>query len=105
MAKKRKREVTANAINWKLYLTVTAESLIAFYLATFSLAMYFVHRPVNWLVTGIFLIVLYLFVIIVCAKHVFEKLPLSAVMLIIPIAPLFALIIVISLIPIIQFLH
>ena len=91
-------------VPWKIYLTTTLETLLAFYVATFSLAMFFIHRGNSWLSQGLLLILLYLFVIFACGKRVIEKLPISAVMLIIPIAPLLALIIVISLIPILQVL-
>jgi hypothetical protein len=91
-------------IPWKVYLTTTAESLLAFYLATFSLAMFYINRGSDWVPAAILLGVLYLFIIFVCAKRVIEKLPISAVMLIIPIAPLIVIIMVISLIPILQVL-
>ncbi len=93
-----------NLVPWKIYLTTTAETLIAFYLATFSLAMFYLHRSSSWLPEAIFLLTMYLFVIFVCGKRIMEKLPISAVMLIIPIAPLIVLIMVISLIPILQVL-
>jgi hypothetical protein len=91
-------------VPWKLYLTTTAESIIAFYLATFSLAMFYIHRGDNWVPFAVILGALYLFIIFVCAKRVIEKLPISAVMLIIPIAPLIVIIMVISLIPVLQVL-
>lgn len=89
-------------VPWKIYLLSTAESLLAFYLATFSIGMYFLHRPANWLWTGIFLGLLYAFVIFVCAKRVLQTLPIAAVMLIIPLAPLIALIIIVTLIPVLE---
>ncbi len=98
-------QTTRSLVNWKVYLSVTAETMLTFYLATFCMAMFFVHRPANWIILGILMILLYLFVIIVCAKRIYNCLPLSALMLIIPIAPLLALIMVVSLIPIIQFLQ
>lgn len=91
-------------VPWKPYLTITAESLLAFYLATFCMAVFFTHRGSQWLLQGIVLGILYLFVIFVCAKRVYQNLPLQALMLIIPLAPLIALFIVISLIPVLQYL-
>lgn len=92
-------------VPWKKYLTLTAESLLAFYIATFCLIMFFSHRGFDWLITSIFLVLLYLFVLFACAKRVFKKVSLPAMMIIVPIAPLIALILVVSLIPLIEFLH
>jgi predicted membrane-bound dolichyl-phosphate-mannose-protein mannosyltransferase len=89
-------------VPWKSYIISTAESLLAFYLATFSIGMYFLHRPANWFIPGLFLGLLYLFVIVVCAKRILEKVSIAALMLIIPMAPLIALIIIVTLIPILE---
>jgi hypothetical protein len=89
-------------VPWKLYMVTTAETLLTFYIATFCIAMYFTHRGAQSLVPGILIVMLYVFVIFACAKRVQEKLPMAGIMLIIPIAPLLALIIVISLIPVLQ---
>lgn len=97
-------EETNELINWKTYLTITAESLLSFYLATFCVAIYFTHQGTQWLFLSIILVILYLFVIGVCAKRIIQTLPLQALMLIIPLAPLIALFIVISLIPILEIL-
>ena len=98
-------EINTSVVPWKLFLSTTLESLLAFYIATFCMAMYFTHRSGGWMAVGILLVVLYLFVIFVCAKRVMEKLSLAIIMLIIPIAPLIALIIVVSLIPLLQWFH
>ncbi|HEX4044413.1 MAG TPA: hypothetical protein VHZ76_01940 [Gammaproteobacteria bacterium] len=95
---------TENSVAWKPFLTILFESLLAFYLATFCLAMYFLYRPAHWLTLGIVMVLLYLFVIVFCAKRVFKKLPVAAIMLAIPIAPLLALFIIVSLIPVLQWL-
>ena len=92
----------SSLIPWKLYLTVTAESLLTFYLATFCMVMFFTHRGTDWIPLAILLGILYAFVIFVCAKRIIQLLPLPALMLIVPIAPLLALIIVLSLIPVLQ---
>jgi hypothetical protein len=87
---------------WKLYLTITVESLLTFYIATFCVAMFFIHHGTNWIIPGIFLGLLYAFVIFACSKRVIQSLPLPALMLIIPLAPLIAIIIIVSLIPVLQ---
>lgn len=90
---------------WKIYLTVAAETLVAFFLAAFSLCMFIMHPPIHWVLPAVMMVLLFIFVIIVCIIRVFQRLPISAVMLIIPIAPLIALIMVVSLIPVIQYLQ
>lgn len=93
-----------SVVPWKAYLTLTAESVLAFYLATFCLIMFFIHRGSNWQLSGSILVLLYLFVLFVCGKRLLAKLSLPALMIVIPIAPLLALILVVSLIPLIEFL-
>jgi len=87
---------------WKLYLTITIESLLTFYIATFCVAMFFTHHGTHWIIPAIILGILYVFVIFACSKRVFQSLPLPALMIIIPLAPLMAIIIVVSLIPVLQ---
>lgn len=94
---------SSQILPWHLYLTTTMETLIAFYLASFSIAMFFIHRGPNWLSLGILMVVLYLLVIVSCAMRIGQKLPLQAVMIIIPIAPFIALAIILTLIPVLQF--
>lgn len=96
------KENETSLLPWKHYLTITAESLLTFYIATFCVAMFFMHHGANWIIPGIMLGLLYAFVIFVCAKRVIQSLPLAALMLIIPLAPLIAIIIVVSLIPVLQ---
>jgi hypothetical protein len=91
-------------VPWKFYLTITLESLLMFYLATFCVAMYFTHQGVNSIILSIFLVALYLFVIFGCAQRVIKKLPVAALMLFIPLAPLIAIIILLSLVPVLQYL-
>lgn len=90
---------------WKLYIITTVESLLTFFLATFCVAMFFTHRGPNWVLPAIFLGALYLFVIFALVKRVIDKFSWAAIMLIIPIAPLIALIMVVCMIPILQHLQ
>lgn len=89
-------------IPWKFYLGLTLESLLCFYLATFSFAMFFKFRGSSDLSMMIILGVLYLFVIVCCGIRLIKKLPLAALMLLIPIAPFIALALIMSLIPLLQ---
>ena len=89
-------------IPWKHYIVIALESLLAFYLATFSFALFFKYKGTDWVATAILLGFLYLFVIITCARRLFTQLPLATMMLLIPIAPFIALALIISLIPVLQ---
>jgi hypothetical protein len=92
-------------VPWKRYLLISSESVITFYLATFCLALYFTHQGFDYLISSIALICLYIFIIGVCIKRLIAHLSIAALMLVIPIAPLLALTIVISLIPVLQWLR
>lgn len=91
-------------IPWKSYLITASETILSFYVATFCLALFFVHRGQSGWVSIALMGLLYVFVIILCAKLLINRLSIAALMLIIPVAPLLALIIVISLIPVLQYL-
>lgn len=93
---------THQILPWRIYLNTTLETLLAFYLATFSLAMFFTHRGTSWVWMGM-MVLLYILVIILCAKRIANKLPLQALMIIIPIAPFIALSIILTLIPILEY--
>lgn len=96
------QQTESSLIPWKVYLTITIESLLTFYLATFCVAMFFTHRGTDWVFNAILLAILYAFVIFACVKRIIQTLPLPALMLIVPLAPLIVIIMVISLIPILQ---
>lgn len=89
---------------WKTYTIIVVETLLAFYLATFSLIMYFFHRQLDTVVTNIILVLLYCFVLFVCSKRLIDRLPIAVLMILVPIVPLFALIVVVTMIPILQVL-
>ncbi len=96
-------KTTISIVPWKHYIKITVESLLAFYVATFCVGMFFMHGGRHHYLLATLLIILYLFVIVICSKRVLEKLSLPALMLVIPIAPLIALIIVVTLIPILEY--
>ncbi len=91
-----------HSLPWKFYLTLTADSLLAFYLASFSLGMFITHRGADWMWQGILLGMLYMFVIFACSRRLIKLLPLPALMLFIPLVPLIAIFVIISLIPVLQ---
>src|SRR5688500_18882954 len=91
-----------HTIPWKNYIIATAKCVIAFYLATFALALYLLHsKTIVSIETGM-LCVLYLFVIYVCSRIIAKTFSLAAIMLLIPIIPLIALILVVTSLPILE---
>lgn len=95
-------EPTANFVPWRSFLNVTAKTLIAFYIATFSTAVYFIFHGMTWKAMSILVILLYLFVIFACGRLIIKKFSLPALMLLVPIAPLVVLIIVVTMLPILE---
>ncbi|MBA3660158.1 MAG: hypothetical protein H0W64_00340 [Gammaproteobacteria bacterium] len=92
----------SSGVSWNIFLKITVESLIAFYIATFCLAMVVTHRSDYFIFDIVFLVILYAFIIIVCGWRVGRNLSIATVMLIIPIAPFVALAIIVSMIPLLQ---
>ncbi len=90
-------------ISWKAYCKIVGEFFLGFYLATFCVAIYISHRQGANLYITFLLAFLYIFVIAVSIKRVLEKLPIAGIMLFAPTAPLIALILIVTLIPILQF--
>lgn len=84
---------------WKSYLPITLKFLGIFYLTTFCLIVFFLHRGNDWMVQGMVISVLYLFVLLVSFKQMISKLPMAAIFLAAPIIPLLMLILVVSMIP------
>ena len=87
---------------WKYYTKATIESLVAFYLATFSLAVFFTHQGVDFILLAVLQVVLYLFIVGVIVRRVIQKFPVQALMLMVPMVPLIVLIIVITMIPVLE---
>lgn len=95
------------ATNWKYYTITIAEVWLTFSIATFAMGLYFSYLD-SHLLTIIFAIIMslaYLFIIGACVHRLAKRLPLAALMLIIPIAPLAVLLLVVALLPVIQALH
>lgn len=101
----KKNQVEESILPWKKYTIAVAEAVLAFYIATFSIVFFFLHRGPNWALAGIMMAACYALVIFICAKRIVQTFSISALMLITPIAPLLALIIVVTMIPILDKLH
>ena len=89
---------------WKSYLLDGVKFLFIFYISTLCVAVFFIHRGQNWIIPGVFLGILYMFVIIVSLRQIIKKLPMAAIILAAPTIPLFMLILVVSMIPLLQIL-
>ncbi len=92
----------SHIVSWKAYLATTLETMIAFYLATFSLAVFFTRHGSSSLLISLLMGALYAAVIGLCLTRIIQKFSMAALMIIIPIAPLLALMSVVSLIPVLE---
>lgn len=97
-----KKNDVISTVSWKIFLVITIESLLSFYIATFCIAMVVTHRGNYFIWDMVFLLILYIFIIIACGIRIGKNLSLATIMLIIPIAPFIALAIIISMIPLLQ---
>jgi len=86
---------------WKIYFTSISEAIICFVLTTFCMGIYLTHHDNHWGLT-IAMAILYLICFGITIARTIQKLSLAALMLAIPIVPLFILIIVISMLPILD---
>ncbi len=88
--------------SWKHYLAITGKFLALFYLSTFSVALFILHRGKHWIIPAIIIGALYLFITIAMLYRLIKKLPMAAIMLAAPTIPLIMLIIIASMIPLLQ---
>lgn len=100
-----KNAADESILPWKRYSIAVIEAVLAFYIATFCIVFFFLHRGENWALQGILMAFCYALIIFICAKRIVKTFSISALMLITPIAPLLALIIVVTMIPILEKLH
>lgn len=87
---------------WKAYVRAGVQFLAVFYLASFCLGMLFLHRGEHWYLQGIFLGLLYLFIVVYSVVRMIKKLSMAAIMVASPTIPLCMLLIVVSLLPTLQ---
>lgn len=97
--------MTTTRKDWQRYTIVIIESMIAFYIATFCLIIYFYNYGSKDIFLSVVIGLLYLFVLFVSVQRLIVKLPLAVLMILVPIAPLYALIVVVTMIPILQLLQ
>jgi hypothetical protein len=86
----------------KLYLGTLVECLVAFFAATFCVALFFSHLGGHWVIPGVILLALYVFVLGICIRMIVKRLSVAAMMLITPIVPLVALLLIVMLISLLQ---
>lgn len=87
---------------WKAPLITIIKLAIAFSTITFFLGYFIYHHPEHWLIPASILLVSYAACIIAGIRHLIKTLPIPVLMLLIPIAPLFILIYVVSLLAFLQ---
>ena len=95
----------AAPVTWKGYLFIAVRFLAIFYIATLCMLIFFIHRGNEWITQGILLGLLYLFILIVSIRQMIKKLPMAAILLAAPTIPLFMLIIIVTMIPLLQWLR
>lgn len=88
--------------SWKHYLIFTAQSIVAIYLASFCLGIFFIHRGDHWIVPAVILGVLYAFVLFVSIKRLICELPMPVLMIAAPTVPLIILLLLVTMVPILQ---
>ncbi len=93
----------AAPITWKKHLFSAIKFLVTFYIVTLCMAIFFIHRGNDWVMQGILMGVLYLFVIVVSIKQMIKNLPMAAIILAALIVTLGMLIIVVTMIPLLRF--
>ena len=89
---------------WKHYLVISMQSIIAIYLASFCLGVFFVHRGEHWMMPAVILGALYAFVLFVSIKRLVCELPMAVLMIAAPTIPLIVLLLIVSMLPILQWL-
>lgn len=89
-------------MNWKNYLFICLKFLGVFYVSSFCLALFIMHKVAHKWGLSIFMILLYIFILIVSLRKMIKKLPMAALVLASPLIPLFMLIIIVTMIPILQ---
>ena len=96
---------STDILPWKSYAFATLKAVALFYISTFCLGVFFTHDGAHSILQMLAMILLYLFVIGTIVKGVIDKFSVAALMLIVPIAPLLALIFILSMLPLWQRLH
>lgn len=92
----------ASPIDWKMPLFIIIKTMIAFSAITFFVGYFIYHHSTPWIFQGGTVLFAYLFCLIMGIRHLIKTLPVPVLMLLVPIAPLFVLIYVVSLIAFLQ---
>jgi hypothetical protein len=87
---------------WKSYTKLIFESIIAFYVATLALAVFFLLQGRQFPGLAVLQVMLYVFVVGVITRRVIRTFSAPALMLTVPIAPLLVLILVLSMLPVLE---
>lgn len=96
--------MTPPSQHWTHYLIITLQTIAAIYLATFCVAVFYIHHGEHWLIPSMLLGLLYAFTIIISIKRLINQLPMPLLMIAAPTLPLIILLLVLMLIPVLQWL-
>jgi len=88
--------------HWKRPLLIIIKLVIAFSTISFFVGYFIYHHPSNWLIPGSIVLVSYAVCMVLGIRYLIKTLPVPVLMLLVPIAPLFVLLYVISLIAFLQ---
>lgn len=101
----KQKESHREMLPWRLYTTVAIQSLILFYVATFLVALYFSSNGLASITKTVLTIACYLTIIGLILRKVVKKFSIAALMLIVPTAPLIAMIFLLTMLPILEWLR
>lgn len=87
----------AAPIDWKAPFFFILKMMLAFSVITFFMGYFVHHHPANWMLPGAVLLIAYFFCIAMGIRALIKRLPIPILMLLIPIAPLFVLLYIVSL--------
>ncbi len=92
---------------WKYYFVTLMEVTIAFSLGTFALMLFMseLDDQMMTIIMAVLMVASYLTVIALCITRMIQRLSPGALMLMVPIAPLGALLLVVALLPVVQLLQ
>lgn len=89
-------------VPWKYYTKLVIESVASFYIATFCIAVFFLHQGDQFVLLSALQVVLYAVIVAMILLRIWRGFSAPALMLTVPIAPLLVLIIVVTMLPILE---
>ena len=87
---------------WQQQMILCLQSVLAIYLATFCVSLFFMHHNEHWVMPAVLLGLAYAVVIVVSIKRLIQGLPMPVLMIAAPTVPLIILLLIITLFPIMR---